>query len=240
MADSRIPTTIPAFNSYIGNSDDYQLATRSDRTDPNWKTLGWTLAQSGDWTAKRTFWRDTLYKAYDDATKSTSIVKEEVRNFIKDFHTFGNPLLDIMAANTAADTTDERQMKFKKKSSRKKPVRHKDPITETCFSQIKQLGGSKLKFGCSTVHDSKRKSVADTADGVLVSFTRIDKAEKTPTLPNNPNECDKQKEFSGASFVLDAGDGNSGDKLVGYTQWNDSKNPGRLGPYGEMFSVTIL
>jgi hypothetical protein len=131
MSDSRIPRTIPAFNNYIGSSDDYQLDTRADRTDPNWKTLGWTLAQSGAWTAKRTFWRDTLYKAYTTATTSTSIVKEEVRNFIKDFHTFGNPLLDIMAVNAAADTTDEHEMKFKKKSSRKKPVRHKDSITET-------------------------------------------------------------------------------------------------------------
>ncbi len=240
MADLRIPRVISEFNNYINNSDDYLQDTRDDRVQENYKDLGLSLLQATAWSDKRTFWRDTLYPKYTNPALSTSIVKKNVEDFIKDFRTFGNPLLDIMAVSPKADTEDETQLRFKKKSSYEKPVRHKDPIEEQCYPVIRQLGGDKLKFGCGTATDTKRKSLAPTADGVLVSYTRIDKAEETPVLPADPEDCKKQKAFSTATFVLDTGAGKPGDRLVGFVQWNDSKNPDRTGPESTMFDVTII
>jgi hypothetical protein len=240
MSEARVPTTIPEFNNYINNSDVYQAATRIDRANPNWQTLGLTLLQSTEWTSRRTEWRDVLYPKYTNAATKTTIVKTQVKNFMKSFATFARPLLDIMAVSVNADEEDEAQLRFKRKVSYKKPVRHTDPITKQCYAVIRPIGGDKMKFGCSTESDTKRKSLAPTADGVVVSYERIAKTEVNPSLPEEPEDCTKQNTFSSASFVLDAGPGASGDRLVGFIQWNDSKNPERKGPESVRFDVTIL
>jgi hypothetical protein len=240
MSEPRVPIKIPEFNNYINSSDEYLQLTRVDRTNPNWQELGLTLPQSTEWTNKRTFWRDTLYPKYINASLSTSAVKTQVKNYMKSFSVFARPLLDVMAVSVKADEEDEAQLRFLRKVSYKKATHHTEEIEEQCYAIIKQLGGDKLKFGCSTQSDTKKKSLAPTADGVLVSYVRIPKTEVNPTLPEDPEDCSKQQTFSKASFVLDAGPGSSGDRLVGFIQWNDSKNPNRTGPESERFDVTIL
>src|SRR6185295_15788608 len=99
---SRIPNTIPAFNNYINDTDDRQKANTSVPLIKYFQDYTWTLAEIGEWTTRRTFWRDTLYPKYTNPLTSTSAVKDEVRNFMKDFHTFGNPLLDKIEASGKA------------------------------------------------------------------------------------------------------------------------------------------
>ena len=71
MADeSRVPVIIAEFNSYINNTDDYQLA---GSPTINMLRLGCTGQNSSDWKAKRTAWV-VLYKKYIDPTQSTSAV----------------------------------------------------------------------------------------------------------------------------------------------------------------------
>jgi hypothetical protein len=240
MSESRVPRTIPEFNNYINSSDDYLQLTRSDRTNPNFQELGLSPLQGTDWTNKRTFWRDTLYPKYTNPSLSTSPVKTQVKNFMKSFSVFARPLLDIMAVSVKADEEDEAQLRFLRKVSYKSPTHHTEEIEDTCYAIIKPLGGDKMKFGCSTESDTKKKSLAPTAESVMVSYIRIDKAIENPTLPEDPEDCPKQQTFTKASFVLDAGTGKSGDRLVGFLQWNDSKNPSRKGPESERFDVTIL
>jgi hypothetical protein len=248
MSDrSRIPSSPAKFNSYVNTSDDYQSGTRSDRTPhENYKFWGWTTANDSDWSDKRTYWRDTLYPKYIDPAQVNSIVRKQVKDFIKAFHVFGNPLLNIIAAAPNVDETDSATMRFV--LVRKKPVRHKDAIEEECFAQITQLGGGQLKFGCATEHDTKRKSVAATADGVVVSYTICTKnadGSFTPPLPATPDDCAKQKTFSGATFTLETAGGGvtggtAGKTFAGFVQWNDSKHPTRIGPEGDLMTTVIL
>lgn len=57
---TRIPQTIPAFDSYINVTDKYQLAVDPLTLQPNYDRLGLSSDESEAWTAKRTYWRDTL------------------------------------------------------------------------------------------------------------------------------------------------------------------------------------
>jgi hypothetical protein len=249
MADkSRIPTDIPGFNMYISSSDDYQQATRSDRSMPNSLFLGWNSINSGDWANKRAYWRDVLYKKYSDPAQSTSIIKKDVKIFITDFHTFGNPLLDIAAANPGADTQDEEELHFKKKSSRKKPTHPHTRIEDKCFTTWLSEGGGSMKASSRSSHDTKRPSLAEGADSVQYAWkimeTKPTTAGRTAVpatnpAPQHPDDGTRQEVFTKATHDFRFGADKEGKFLCVWTRWYNTKHPELAGDWSQMQVVMI-
>ncbi|MBI3500817.1 MAG: hypothetical protein HY063_03400 [Bacteroidetes bacterium] len=146
-------------------------------------------------------------------------------------------------------------------------TKHKDGIKADIFYREKNMGGGKHEFTCNTFKDPTKASTAEGADGVIISYSIVDKrglqaradtlAEETqenPTAKTNkqitdaltqmnppagPDECDKQKTFSGAKFILDLKSANIGKTLYAFLQWNDSKNPGRVSAPGSLITIVI-
>src|ERR1035437_7114194 len=107
---TRIPDSPKKFDPYITTSDDRLQATEPTSGNPYWQFLGLSSANATDWHNKRTFW-DTpitgLYALYSNIPTSTKTVKGQVKQFIKDFHTFANPLLNLIAASPNAKKGEE-------------------------------------------------------------------------------------------------------------------------------------
>src|SRR5687768_4038555 len=101
---SRIPSIIAEFDTYI-NSTDRFLQAIAFGTTKNWERLGLSQANADKWHELRVFWQDDLHKKYGDKAQSTSIVKKDVKDFMKQFKAFGSPQLNIMAANLSATHT---------------------------------------------------------------------------------------------------------------------------------------
>ena len=214
---------------------------------------GWNSTNSSDWANKRAFWRDTLYKKYSDPAQSTSIVKKDVKIFIRDFHTFGNPLLDIAAAHPGADTQDEEELHFKKKSSRQKPVHPHTRITDKCFSTWLSEGGGSFKASSRSSHDTKRPSLAEGADSVQYAWKILETkptgveseeagnetATKLKRGPQHPDDGTKQEVFTKATHDFQFGADKEGQFLCVFTRWYNTKHPELAGNWSEMQIVMI-
>ncbi|MBI3502964.1 MAG: hypothetical protein HY063_14330 [Bacteroidetes bacterium] len=146
-------------------------------------------------------------------------------------------------------------------------TKHKDPIEANIFYEHKNMGGGKHQILCRDLENIKKSHTADTADGVLVSYSIVDvralqakaellaeMAQENPSPaankkaadalvlidpPDSPDNCDKQKVFSGAKFILDLGNANIGKTLFMYLQWNDSKNPVRASSASDLITISI-
>lgn len=162
---TRISTSIPGFNTYITNTGTY-VAAGTPTT--NGARLGLSPTNITDWEDKKTYWVGTLYPKYSDPLQSTAAVKEAVKNFMKDFKTFAQPLLNIMAASPGAVEADEAVFNFK--IGRAVPSHSTTPISEVVVFDARPIGGGELKFSCRTAHDDHRASKAEGADSVQLAY----------------------------------------------------------------------
>lgn len=230
MAGSRVPKQIPSFNTYINNTDDN--LNNVNANPPNWQRMGLSQQNVSDWSSKRIYWRDTLYKKYSDPVQSTSIIKTEVKNFIKAFAKFAQPLLNIMAADPDANEEDEKVYRFKR--FRKNPTTSETAIEEKCYAVVQSLGGGSVKFKCRTSEDTKRASLAAGATGVQIVYKVGDPA------PTDAEAAGLLKQdFSGSTGTLPFGAANQGKKLRGWVRWHNSKHPNLDGPW-TAFADTMI
>jgi len=137
MSRTRIPDSISDFNTYMNNTGTYVAAG----TPVNGIRLGLSAGNITDWGGYKTDWI-TLYTKYSDPVQSTSIVKDEVRNFMDDFREFANPLLNIMAASPNANETDEGVFNFK--IGRATPSHSTTPISDKVVLSAKPIGRGEL------------------------------------------------------------------------------------------------
>src|SRR5438045_3231877 len=79
---TRIPREINRFAKYIGITDDRQLEIDPATTNPRWQNWGWTVSESGQWTAFRTT-SDGLYNVYKQPDFRTDDVKNQLTALIK-------------------------------------------------------------------------------------------------------------------------------------------------------------
>src|SRR4051812_47873633 len=136
---SREPRIISQFDVYVTTSDDHlQADDTSNPGHPNSERLGLTAAQATDWDDRRQEW-DDLYDKYGTKGTRTDVVRAQVSNFMKSFRGFAGPLLNMMAANPAANELDAAKLNFK--LNRKSPSKRTSGITETIFPSIQSLGG---------------------------------------------------------------------------------------------------
>lgn len=104
---SRVPLTIPEFNDYINDTDERLQAVNLPGLNKYGIDYGLTVGENAEWRTKRLFWRDTLYPKYINPATSTSVVKQDVKDFMTGFRTFANPLLDKIAVSSIAGNTEE-------------------------------------------------------------------------------------------------------------------------------------
>ncbi len=243
MGNSRVPETIPEFNEYINNTDDYLLA---GGPPTNRERLGLSVANGTDWSAKRVFWRDTLYPKYIDPLQSTSAVKEQVRNYMKDFSTFARPLLNIMAADPDATSDDEAVFNFVIEPAA--PTRSTTPITDSVVYETVSLNGGLVEFTCRPAHDSKHPSKHPMADAIQVAHQIQGGVGNTPG-PNptpeteglpDPNSSAMVKElFTKSVFIVNFGVMSKGKLALIYLRWYNTKRPDLSGPWTGPFAIGI-
>src|ERR1035437_5529244 len=93
---TRIPDSPKKFDPYITTSDDRLQSIEPTSGNPYWQFLGLSSANATDWHNKRSFW-DTpvtgIHALYNNPATSTSTVKGNLKQFIKDFRAFADPLL---------------------------------------------------------------------------------------------------------------------------------------------------
>ncbi len=243
MSNSRVPEAIPEFNAYINNTDDYLAAG----TPTNRERLGLSIQNGTDWNTKRVFWRDTLYPKYIDPLQSTSAVKEQVRNFMKEFSEFARPLLNIMVADPDATSDDETVFNFK--IERAEPTHSHSPITDSVVYETVSLNGGLVEFTCRPGHDSKHPSKHPDADAIQVAHQLQGGVGNTPgPNPNpeppeglpDPNTQAMVKElFTKAVFIVNFGVLSKGKLALVYLRWYNTKRPELSGPWTGPFAIGI-
>ena len=242
MSTTRVPQTIPEFNTYINNTDAYLQATDPVTGDLNWKRLGLTNTNASDWSDKRKYWHDTLYPKYSDPLQSTGAVKDAVHNFMSSFRAFSQPLLNIMAASPNATSNDEHVFNFK--IGRANPTHATTPIADTVLFDAKTLGGGQLHFTCRTAADSHRASIAAGADSVQLAYEVTDSGNNNPnpnpgTIPTPEDKGMVRETFTHAQFTFHAGAVNVGKRLVVFARWFNTKHPELAGPWSAITVVVI-
>ena len=243
MSNSRITDSIPKFNDYINDTDD-TLQAISSGTTHNWERLGLTSTNASDWHDKRVYWRDTLYPKYSSPSQSTKIIKANVQVFMKNFRTFGNPLLDVMAASPNATEDDEITFNFK---IGRAAAHHSDtPIEGTVLFEAVQQGGGDFRFSCRTGNDGNHASLADGADTVQLAYKFINGGNTPPTpqpggddLPTPEDEGMQRDVFTKAIFIFHAGPTKVGKIMVVFARWYNTKHPHLAGPWSQVKVVIV-
>jgi len=241
MSSTRISETIPGFNTYINNTGTY-VAAGTPTT--NGARLGLSPTNITDWENMKTDWI-ALYAKYSDPLQSTAAVKEAVKNFMKDFKTFAQPLLNIMAASPNAVEADEAVFNFK--IGRAVPSHSTTPISEVVVFDARPIGGGELKFSCRTAHDDHRASKAEGADSVQLAYmVVVPNDNPTPPPPGGgddiptPNTKGMAKEvFTKSQFTFHAGVDNVGKRMVVFARWWNTKHPELAGPWSPISIVVI-
>ena len=222
----RISSVIAKFFAYINKSTTHLFTTEPGEASANWVRLTLTAGQATEWSDRRIYFRDTLYPKYIDPALSTSIIKKDVKLFIKNFRLFGNPLLKKMASCGFANTKDEAELNFIiNPKNRSKPT---TSITEACITALIPKTGAKLKTSSRTSHDDKHSSVANGATGVQYAY------KIGGSAPADPEDGTVKEFLSGSSHLLSFGVANVGKKLFIYTRWFNPSYPQFAGPWSDM------
>ncbi|MCG3168118.1 MAG: hypothetical protein POELPBGB_03918 [Bacteroidia bacterium] len=257
MSNSRIPDSIPAFNSYINSTDTYLQAIDPVTLINNGTRLTLTGAESGQWNLKRVFWRDTLYPKYADENQRTKTVVKDVSLFMKDFRTFANPLLDKMASCGFATTADESALKFVVfKDTTPTP---KGKINDVPYVQITPLGLGEVKMRVRTSEDATRASRHPLSDGIEYKYLIVPESAGTskPSAPPSsgtpgspstpaatsmvmPEDCTNTVISKKALSTIALGSTASGKRLLLYARWVNLSKPANNGPWTQLMQTIVL
>jgi hypothetical protein len=235
MSKPRIPYTISTFNDYIVNTDDQLQATNTDTGNQYYKDYNISDADSKEWSNRRVNWVKNIYPAYINPATSTSIVKANVKTFIKDFHTFGNPLLNKIAASDVAGNTEEHI--FNLVLHKSNPSHATAPITAQCSAAIHSAGTGMYEISCKGSYHEGRSRKVDGADSVQFSYAI--NAQQPATVPA-PDAAGMIKDISTtAIFTQDFGSDNLGKWLTIYFRWYNTKHPQLAGAWSAVQVVAI-
>jgi hypothetical protein len=179
----RVPKSPAKFDTYINSGDDHLQAIEPLSGNPFWQELGLSSANALDWHNKRQFWSNIttgLYALYGSPDTSTSIIKGKVKTFIKDFQTFANPLLSIIAASPNATEQEEEIFNLVLNVNRKSPSHTHTKIADKCFTNWESGKLGNMKGSSHINKEAKgRTSVPEGADGIQYAYMIMDENPKT-------------------------------------------------------------
>ncbi len=220
MGRSRVPDTIGQFNLYINSTDKF---LQEGSPVANWQRLGLTLQEANDWTAKRVFWRDTLYKAYTSSATSTSLAKKSVNNFMKTFRAFASPIINAIAVNRDATSEDAAIFRFVLKRSKR--TFRRVAISDELMLKALHVRGGVFTIKCRIPTAEGRARKADGADAIQVAYRISD------TKPIGADDGTIKEIFTKTIFQIDAGIGNQGKKIFIMARWYNTKHPQLASPW---------
>jgi hypothetical protein len=236
---ARITNLVAPFNAYITTTDTFLQAVIPPGPDTNADRLGLLAADATEWHDRRLAW-DILYGKYTDTNVSTSVIKTQVKNFIKSFREFGNPLLNIMAASPNADEADEAKFNFIITPSA--PSTSTTPLEAEVAVTVKHKGSSEIHFKC-TDGEGKAKPVENAV--VQMAWWIAEEAEPTPVpepepdLPHYDDERMTREVYSKSSFQKHFGGENVGKRVVCFFRWYILAHPELAGPWTDILVVVI-
>ena len=173
----RISSSANVFNAFVARTDDRLQGIEPASGNPYWQFYGLTSTNATDWANKRQFFTTPgtgLYALYSNPLTSSSPIKKQVKQFIKDFRAFGSPLLNIIAASPNATSDDEEIFNLVLNKNRKKPTHSHTKIADACYTDWTGSGGGNMKAASRSETDSSRHSLAEGADGVQYATMILD------------------------------------------------------------------
>jgi hypothetical protein len=227
MPNSRITYLIDPFFSYVVITDNYFQIT--DPGAPSRLGLPGTVADN--WHTRR-LQADSLKILHDNVATKTKVVNKDVHDFIVDFHEFGQPNLNIMAASPNASNLDAQTFKF--------IIGHADPvhptvaISDPCYALGHAMGGGNVAFQCRVLANASRPHLHSGSDGVQLAYKLGDPA------PAGFDTGTQKQFFTKASFILSLGDLAGGQHLYVYARWYNSKHPELSGPWSLVQMIPVL
>jgi hypothetical protein len=242
MGAPRIPEKISDFNSYINNSDDWLkaifllLVTNRER-------LTLTAQNGTDWSNFRVDWRDNVYPLLSNPATVNGTIRAQARTLRKNFKTFANPLLDIIAACPAAIAQDEKEFNLVLKANRDKSPTAKGKIATYPMVSIKGIGGGQMKVRVRIDEDASRASMHEKADLIelryMVGFPdNAASSTDTPDVPtaeDAPNHVVSKK----ANFYIYLGVAAAGKHVLAFVRWVNTSNPENSGPWTPLIIAVI-
>lgn len=229
MADrSRIPLTIPEFNTYINQTLARLIATNPDTGNPYWTDFTFTAGENTEWGTRSAAWH-ALYALYSNPATKTAIVNEQVKNFMDDFRPFGQPLLDKIKASGLADETDAAV--FHIDLRRHEPSHHTLPIPLDCIPTITMKGRGTMEVHTRAGEDQSRPSIPVDAgaNALQMAFYVSDGPIHSPL---NVDDSGVQREIiTKAHFIKELGTAQQGKWISAYFRWYNTHHPELAGPW---------
>ncbi len=235
MSHSRIPYSPALFNDYIQNTNGRLQATNPVTSNPYYQDYNISVPDSKDWDSRCNNWVTTVYATYINPATSTAIAKEDVKNFITEFHTFGGPLLNKILASGIAGSTEEHIFNFV--LDRSDPTHSTTPIAAQCIAGIHGMGMGMYEFGCKGNNKDGRNSKVHGADSVQFAYA----LSALPPAPSpTPDSAGMVKELStSATFTHDFGTDSPGKWLTVYFRWYNTKHPQLAGAWSSVQTLAI-
>jgi hypothetical protein len=235
MADkSRIPRSIPEFNPYISNTNNYLLA---GVPITNGVRLGLLETEIARWTGLFTSW-SSLYPLYADKRYTrTTDVKDQLLSIMSDCVRLDQDchLLDRIAASPNVTVSDLEVFNIKKGALQKST--HSVPttrLTDLVVASIQPLSGGSISIKCKS-NTGGGTAIIDGADSVQCVY------KVGATAPVSTDDDGLKTSLSTkASFSLDLGSGNTAKYLYIYFRWYSTKHPELVGPWSSLQTMLIL
>ena len=235
-----VPRKVSAFDSYLRNTNTRQLATPQGGSLEYYKLYNWTSIESSAYSAKLAAWTP-LYLSYTDPMKVNSTIRQQVRNFIKDFALFAAKYHEKVKSSTTSYEDDANIFDFK--YIRAAPSRRTTPIEEICYGLMINTGSGSVKGKVRSVSDSKKSNILDGATGVEVAYKivwRVGEPE-TVLIPRFAPDASFTRFFStNAIFNLTFPNTDSGAILQVFFRWFIVGKPQLSGPWSDSLSKRLM
>ena len=229
MGKTRISRATKKFAIYINRTNGF-LQIVIDPT--NGTRLGLTTQNVTDWNSK-TIAALITYGKWGDPLQKGPAVNKAMKLAIKNFITFAQPLLDIIAASPNLTSDDELMFNVVGSSNRANPTHRTDPIEAAIYTKLVQVGGGRMRAKGYTTTTARRAGLPpDTgADSVKRYWALSTTAINGPATYRTAGVVSEVE--TGASTIMEFGADNIGQYLNYWDQWYDTKNPKRGGPISE-------
>lgn len=232
---SRVPGKISAFNEYIDSTDKLLQSVNKATGNPYYVDYGIDAATAAQWSSRRINWDKNVYAAYINPTTSTSIAKENVQHFIKDFRVFARPVLAKIVASGVAGSQEEQTFRFK--LVRKDPTTHRTAIKKDCSAGFRSLGGGRYKITCLADKEAGRAHKVEGADSVQFAYTISPQPPKPSPTPDDGTMT--LAIATRAIFIQNFGSANLACWLTIYFRWYNTKHPLLAGPWSPLYILPI-
>jgi hypothetical protein len=242
MEKRRIPATLAAFNFHLINVDAYLHNIAPGTTLMRGELLGMTAAELLTLSHFHTAWTsdDPLHPGVWDLhsrkDKKTSVTRQNVLQVMSDFSAFFRPIL--MRITYSPNITNDDRVALRIAEPVIKRSRPTLPIGESCWAAPTVLGGSRMKFRCSTTTDSGKASKPPRADAVEIAYLLVLPHQKSPDgkeIPTYvmawPDESNTKFISTKAAFIMEFGLDYMGYQLQFFTRWINTRHPKLNGPW---------